>query len=75
MLLKVVVRGPVPVRGPSDAGPHKLLRRDISLPRQYRENSSPVPGAMEKFQPVRNTKKFEKHCSTPQGTNEKFTKK
>jgi hypothetical protein len=29
--------------------------------RQYRENSSPVPGAMEKFLPLRHTKKFEKH--------------
>ena len=49
MLLKVVVGGQVPVRGPSDAGPQKLPRKDISLPRQYRENSSPVPGAMEKI--------------------------
>ena len=62
MLLKVVVHGPVPVRGQSDAGPQKLPRKDISLPRQYRQKSSPVPGAMEKFLPVRNTKKFEKHC-------------
>ena len=37
------------VHGKSDAGPQKLPRKDISLPRQYWQNSSPVPIAMEKI--------------------------
>ena len=63
LLLKVVVRGPVPVRGPSAAGPQKLSKKGqkkiVSAGKiVYRSLVQ-----WKKFLPVRHTKKFEKHWS------------
>ena len=67
VLLKVVVRGQVPVRGPSAAGPQMFSKKGQKKIVSAGKIVHRSLVQWKKFLPVRHTKKFEKHCSRYNG--------